>query len=98
MQNAEETPIVLGDEIEPDESRTHAEFADDELMTPEQVAHRFHCSAIQVREWISTGMLTPVRDGSIERIRRSEVERIGNPDDEAAKAFEGEHSEGEHNA
>lgn len=87
----EETPIVLGDEIEPDESRTPAEFAREELMTLEQVAHRMNCSAVQVREWIASGMLSPIRDGSIERVKRSEVNRIGNPDDGAAKAFEKEH-------
>jgi excisionase family DNA binding protein len=84
--------VVLGDEIEPDESRTPAEFADEEMLTLEQVAHRMGCSATRVREWIASGMLTPVAEGSVERIRRSEVERIGNPDDQASREFEQDHA------
>lgn len=80
--------IVLGDEIEPDESRTPQEFADDEMLTIEQVAIRLNCSATQVREWISSGQLQAKNEGSIERVSRREVDRIGNPDDKAAQAFE----------
>lgn len=80
--------IVLGDEIEPDESRTPQEFARDEMLTIEQVALRLNCSATQVRDWISAGQLQAHNEGSIERVSRREVDRIGNPDDKAAQAFE----------
>lgn len=83
--------FVTGENIEPDESRTPTEFANDEWMTIEQVAKRFGCSALRVREWIASGLLTPEPSGSIERIHRSEVNKIGNPDEGAAKAFEKAH-------
>ncbi|HEX8834373.1 MAG TPA: helix-turn-helix domain-containing protein [Abditibacteriaceae bacterium] len=90
-EDTQDTQFVQGDGIEPDESRTPAEFADDELLTFEQVALRMNCSATQVREWVSSGLLTPIPGGSIERIRRSELERVGNPTEEAADSFEDEH-------
>ena len=83
--------FVIGDEIEPDESRTPAEFAREELLTIEQVAHELNCSAIQVREWIASGMLTPIAEGSVERIKRSELRRLGDPQQRAARKFEKEH-------
>jgi excisionase family DNA binding protein len=83
--------FVTGDEIEPDESRTPAEFAREELLTPEQIALQMGVSALRVREWIDSGLLTPIRDGSVERIKRSELHRVGNPDDKAARNFEKEH-------
>ena len=89
QKQTEET--VTGAGIEPDESRTPLEFAHDELLTLEQVAKQMTCSAAQVRDWIASGMLTPVADGSIQRIRRGELNRIGNPDDGAARAFERDH-------
>lgn len=89
-ENAPEN-IVTGDDIEPDESRTPVEFARDEMLTVEQVARQMNCSTVQVREWIAAGMLTPVADGSIQRVKRSELNRIGNPDDGAAREFEKEH-------
>jgi excisionase family DNA binding protein len=83
--------IVTGDGIEPDESRTPAEFADDELLTVEQVAREMNCSAITVRDWIAQGMIRveTTLDGSGERLKRSELQRIGNPEDKAAAAFRG---------
>jgi excisionase family DNA binding protein len=89
-QNTDEI-FVTGDDIEPDESRTPTEFAREELLTPEQIALQMGVSAVRVREWIDSGLLTPIRDGSIERIKRSELNRIGNPDDKAARKFEKEH-------
>ncbi len=85
--------IVTGDGIEPDESRTPLEFAHDELLTIEQVARQMNCSTIEVRDWIASGMLTPIADGSIQRIRRGELNRIGNPDDGAAREFERDHKD-----
>ncbi|MBV9868251.1 MAG: helix-turn-helix domain-containing protein [Abitibacteriaceae bacterium] len=85
--------IVTGEDIEPDESRTPTEFASGEWMSLEQVAKHFGCSAIQVRDWVASGMLTPEPFGSTERVRRSEVMKIGNPDAGAAKEFEKEHQE-----
>jgi hypothetical protein len=38
--------------------------------------------------------LTPEAHGSIERVRRSEVEHLGNPTESAADAFESQHSGG----
>ncbi|MDQ3814554.1 MAG: helix-turn-helix domain-containing protein [Armatimonadota bacterium] len=84
---------VTGDNIEPDESRTPTEFARDEWMTVEQVAKHFGVPAARVREWIAAGMLTPEPSGSIQRIRRSELNKIGNPDEGAAKEFEKDHGE-----
>ena len=86
-----EDNIVTGEDIEPDESRTPTEFANHEWLTIEQVARRFDVPAARVREWIANGMLTPEPGGSIERVRRSEVNKIGNPDTGAAKAFEKAH-------
>ncbi len=89
-QNSTEE-FVTGDEIEPDESRTPTEFAREELLTPEQIALQMGIPATRVREWIDSGLLTPIRDGSVERIKRSELRRVGNPDDEASDNFEKEH-------
>ena len=83
--------VVAGGEIAPQDQHTQAGFADEEWMTIEQVAEHFGCSAVRVREWITSGMLTPQPFGSIERIKRSEVELIGNPDEGAAEAFEKNH-------
>lgn len=85
-----EENIVTGEGIEPDESRTPTEFAEDELLTVEQVARAMNCSAITVRDWISQGLIQVENtlDGSGERIKRSELHRIGNPEDKAAQAFE----------
>ncbi len=80
--------IVLGDEIEPDESRTPQEFARDEMLTIEQAAIRVGCPAARIREWISSGQLQTQSEGSIQRISRRELDRLGNPDDKAAQAFE----------
>jgi excisionase family DNA binding protein len=83
--------FVTGDEIEPDESRTPTEFSREELLTPEQIALQMGVPATRVREWIDSGLLTPVRDGSVERVKRSELHRVGNPDDKASGNFEKEH-------
>ena len=83
--------LVVGEDIEPDESRTPAEFSHQEHMTIDQVAKHFGVPAARVREWIAAGLLTPEPQGSIERIKRSELNRIGNPDQGAAKEFEKEH-------
>ena len=91
MNHREEENIVTGEDIEPDESRTPVEFAHQEWMTIDQVAKHFGVPAARVREWIAEGMLTPELHGSIERIKRSELNRIGNPDEGAAKEFEKEH-------
>ena len=91
----ENQDIVTGEDIEPDESRTPTEFAQNEWMTVEQVAKQMGCSATRVREWVASGMLTAEPFGSIERIKRSEVNRIGNPDDGAAKEFEKDHKAAE---
>jgi hypothetical protein len=86
-----EEEIVAGDEIEPDESQTPVEFAREEWLTIDQVAGHFGVPAVRVREWIAEGILTPQLHGSIERIKRSELHRIGNPDDDAAREFEKDH-------
>ena len=86
-----EDDLVTGDEIEPDESQTPVEFAREEWLTIDQVARHFEVPAVRVREWIAAGMLTPELHGSIERIKRSEMRRIGNPDEDAAKEFEKDH-------
>lgn len=91
-QNSNEE-FVTGDEIEPDESRTPTEFATEELLTPEQIALQMGVPATRVREWIDSGLLTPIRDGSVERIKRSELSRVGNPDDKASDNFEKEHEQ-----
>jgi excisionase family DNA binding protein len=85
--------FVTGDEIEPDESRTPTEFAREELLTPEQIALQMGVAATRVREWIDSGLLTPIRDGSVERIKRSELRRVGNPDDAASDNFAKEHDQ-----
>ena len=89
-QSIETPSYVIGDSIEPDESRTPEEFATDESLTFEQVAKTLGCSTIQVRNWVHSGMLTAEAAGSIERIRRSELSRVGDPDERAAQAFERE--------
>ena len=86
-----EENYVTGDNIEPDESRTPAEFAREEWMTVAQVAKHFGVPAARVREWIASGLLTAEPSGCVERIKRSEINRIGNPDEGAAKEFEKEH-------
>jgi len=93
MADEQNETVVTGDSIEPDESRTPTEFAHEEWMSVDQVARHFGVPATRVREWIASGMLTPEPYGSIERIKRSEVRKIGNPDDGAAKAFEKDHKE-----
>ncbi|MDF2439913.1 MAG: hypothetical protein JWN98_897 [Abditibacteriota bacterium] len=84
--------FVTGDNIEPDESRTPVEFADEEWLSLDGVAKYFGVPATRVREWIAGGLLSTEPGGSIERIARSEIERIGNPDDVASREFESEHS------
>ena len=91
-ENAIQDEFVLGDNIEPDESRTPQEFAQDEWLSVDQVAHRMGVSATQVREWVDGGQLTPQSLGSVEKVKRSEVDRLGNPSDGAALEFENEHA------
>jgi hypothetical protein len=86
-----ENQHVAGENIEPDESQTPAEFAGEEWMTLDQVAAHYGCSVVQVREYIEQGQLTPVAAGSIQRIARSEVERLGDPTAQGAREFEAEH-------
>jgi excisionase family DNA binding protein len=86
-----EEEVVTGDEIEPDESRTPVQFAREEWLTVDQAARHFGVPTVRVRAWIAAGMLTPELHGSIERIKRSELHKIGNPDDDAAKEFEKDH-------
>ena len=89
---ADETSnIVTGDEIEPDESHTPTEFARGEELTIEQAAQHLGYSTLQIRDWITSGMLTPIPDGSIQRLKKSELNRIGDPDESAARKFEKEH-------
>ena len=83
--------FVSGDNLEPDESRTPLEFADEEWMTLDAVAKYFGVPATRVREWVSGGMFSTEPGGSIERIARSEIERVGNPDDVASREYEIEH-------
>lgn len=83
--------IVEGDEAEADESRTPPQFADEELFTVEQAAMYSNVPATTVRDWIETGMLAAQAQGSIQRVRRSDLERLGNPDQSAAQQFEAEH-------
>src|SRR5687768_12707340 len=92
QDTTQQDEFVTGDSIEPDESRTPQEFANDEWLTLDQVAHRMGVSATQVREWVDGGQLTPQAFGSIEKVKRSEIDRIGNPDDGAAQEFEKDHS------
>lgn len=92
-QDAEQQDeFVVGDSIEPDESRTPQEFARDEWLTLDQVAHRMGVSAPQVRDWVNGGQLNPQTFGSIDKVKRSEVDRLGNPNDGAAQEFEKEHN------
>ena len=93
QENNEERPASAApaDILEPDESRTPTEFAEEEWLSLDQVAHRMNCSATRVREWVANGQLTPERNGSVERVRRSEVERLGNPTNAAADEFENQH-------
>lgn len=86
------TGFVEGDSLELDESRTPLEFADEELLTIEQAAKYLGCPASKIREWLSSGQLTAIPAGSIERIARSELQRIGDPDETGAREFEKEHS------
>ena len=88
-------PPVEGDETEPDASRTPEEFADEEMMTVEQAANFLQVPATRVRGFIEDGTLATHAEGSVERIKRSEVNRIGNPDDGAAKEFEKDHKAAE---
>ena len=90
-QDATQDEFVVGDSIEPDESRTPQEFARDEWLTLDQVAHRMGVPATQVRDWVDGGQLTPQYFGSVEKVKRSAVDRLGNPDDGAAQEFEREH-------
>ena len=83
--------IISGDSIEPRDMHTQTDFADDEWMTIDQVAEHFNCPAARVREWIASGVLTPQASGSIERIQRSELNRVGNPDEDGAQDFEKDH-------
>ncbi len=48
---------------------------------------------MRVREWIAEGILTPQYFGSVERIQRSELDRVGNPDQNGAREFEKDHEE-----
>jgi hypothetical protein len=95
MDHNEDQPASAApaDILQPDESRTPTEFADEEWLSLEQVALRMNCSATQVREWIASGQLTPEANGSIERVRRSEIERLGSPTESAADAFEKQHAD-----
>lgn len=86
-----ETSYVAAEDIEPDESQTPAEFADEEWLTLDQVAAHYGCSVVQVREYIAQGLLTPIPAGSIERIARSEIERLGDPTAQGAREFEADH-------
>jgi excisionase family DNA binding protein len=79
------------DALEPDESRTPAEFAEEEWLTVEQAARRLNCPAAQVRDWIAGGQLTAEATGSIERVRRTEIDRLGNPTHSGAVEFENRH-------
>jgi len=89
---AQQEEFVVGDSIEPDESRTPQEFARDEWLTLDQVAHRMGVPATQVRDWVNNGQLTSETFGSIEKYKRSEVDRLGNPNEGAAQEFEKEHN------
>ncbi len=90
-ENVNTEGFVTGEDIEPDESRTPTEFADEEWMSLDQVANYFQVPATRVREWVSNGMFAVEPHGSIERIKRTDIERIGNPDDNAAQEFESDH-------
>jgi hypothetical protein len=83
---------LLGDEGGPYVGHTALDDTEDDWMTQEQVARHLGVTAIRVREWIESGMLTPQVFGSIEKVRRSEVDTLGNPDDSAAEEFEKDHS------
>ncbi|HVF10324.1 MAG TPA: helix-turn-helix domain-containing protein [Abditibacteriaceae bacterium] len=83
--------IVSGEITGPEDAHTQTDFADDEWMTIDQAAEHFGCPAARVREWIASGVLTTQPSGSIERIKRSELGRVGNPDAGAAQEFEKDH-------
>ena len=88
MNSQSTTPSESG---EPRDSHTQTDFTDEEWMTIDQVAEHFGCPASRVREWIANGVLTPQASGSIERIQRSELDRVGNVDQAAAQEFEKDH-------
>lgn len=93
MTEEKNAEFVSGDNIEADESRTPIEFADEEWMTLDQVAKYFGVPATRVREWIDGGMFSTESGGSIERIARTEIERVGNPDDVATREFRRDHDD-----
>ena len=72
----------------PQDAHSQTPFAGEEWMTIDQVAEYFGCPATRVREWITDGVLTTRAAGSIELIQRKELDRIGNPDQDGAEAFE----------
>lgn len=72
----------------PTDAHPQSAFDDDEWLTIDQVASYLSCPPMRVREWIASGLLTAQPFGSIERIRKSELDAIGNPDDGAAAKFE----------
>jgi len=76
----------------PQDDHTQADFAPDEWMTLEQVAEHFGVPAARVRQWIADGLLNTDYAGSVERVRRSELDHVGNPEAAAAARFEEEHA------
>lgn len=78
-------------EVEVEAHAQANEFDDDAWLTIEQVAKHFNCPPARVREWIAQGLLTPQPFGSIERIKRNELDLIGNHEVEAAQEFEKDH-------
>jgi hypothetical protein len=81
---------TTGETNEPQDAHAQTDF-DDEWMTIDQVAEHFGCPAARVREWIASGVLTPQPSGSIERIQRRELDRVGNLEQNAAAQFEEDH-------
>lgn len=67
------------------------EYTDDELVTIDEAAKIMNCPASRIREWISSGQLVAEPAGSIERVRRGELHRLGDPDKTGAKEFEKKH-------
>lgn len=66
-------------------------MADDEFLTPAQVARELQVTTITVRRWITTGRLTAARAGPRRwMIRRSDVDRFlsGSRDDPAGAPSE----------
>ena len=52
-------------------------MADDQYLTPAQVAAELHVTTITVRRWITTGQLTAAKAGPRRwMIRRSDVDRF----------------------